>query len=92
MGVELNSHNFLSAVLFLVHRVDFCSQMVIEIIKIPRLFSWTTQKTEEFCVTNFATISHERRLVREPEGLRRSKIFGILQTVLTSLQETTEDK
>ena len=29
IGVELNSHNFLSAVLCLVHPLDSCSQMAL---------------------------------------------------------------
>ena len=56
-----------------------------------------SQKTRGFCVADFATLSDDRisrskifyrlRSIKEPcvrkvEGLTRSKILGILQTVL----------
>ena len=44
MGAELNSHNFLSAVAFLVYPLDSCSEMAETgetIIKISRLVCWS---------------------------------------------------
>ena len=59
-----------------------------------------SQKIQSFCVTDFATLSNERRsrskivplfnvdekpCVRKFEGLTRSKILGILQTEMDYL-------
>ena len=62
----------------------------------------TLQKTQGFCVADFATLSDERRSrskifllfiwIKEPcvpkfEGLERSKLLGISQTKLKGLSE-----
>ena len=51
MGAELNSHNFLSAVSFLVHPVDLCSQMAenlpmffLEAEIVDNIFQWDVLK------------------------------------------------
>ena len=59
------------------------------------LYPYQSQKTQSFCVADFATLSDERRSrskifplsiwIKEPcvqkfEGLERSKLFRILQT------------
>ena len=70
-----------------------------------RVRVFQSQKTQGFCVANFATLSDERRsrsktvllfntekepCVRNFEGLARSKILGISQTDLVSFVQFLE--
>ena len=72
---------------------DYCCDLSVPI---PNGYSIQSQKTQGFCVADFATLSDETRsrskifplfiwikepCVRKSEGLEHSKLLGISQTV-----------
>ena len=101
-GVEHNEHFLFHCQRFSIHRTSYLdvSHLIKEsatTLSNSLLCTTQSQKTQGCCVTDFATLSDERRshskifplfiwikepCVRKFEGLERSKLLGISQTTL----------